>query len=209
MLIAFEGIDSSGKSTHATLLYHRILALGGDALLVAPASEDYPRICGQIKSITHDYSNRNMDTATELFLYLANLAQRYRELIQPALATSRVVIADRLIDSLFILSVKGRDMPPRFVQRLITFCTDACRPDLTVICDVPDVRRSFAGRASSQAMSRKESEPVEFHIRLASGYRDLATSRRRRFLVLDTQTKPQEENAEIVWRSFLSLGEHT
>ena len=83
LLITFEGIDGSGKSTQAALLYNRLKESGRSVhLLREPGGTN---IGEQIRSILLDTAHNDMSPATELFLYLVlkvlRIALNRRELI--------------------------------------------------------------------------------------------------------------------------------
>ena len=96
LLITFEGIDGSGKSTQAQRLNERLQAAGQDTLLVrepggTPLSE-------RVRSLLLE-PDLNVRPTAELLLFSAARAQLVAERIRPALEAGRIVICDRFYDS--------------------------------------------------------------------------------------------------------------
>jgi dTMP kinase len=83
VLIAFEGIEGSGKSTQAKLLHTFLQSQQlGCILTYEPGGTE---IGDEIRDILLDVNNKIMHRKTELLLYLASRAQHVYEKIMPAL----------------------------------------------------------------------------------------------------------------------------
>ncbi|XXF74882.1 dTMP kinase [Myxococcaceae bacterium GXIMD 01537] len=95
MLIVFEGIDGSGKTTLSNRVAE-VLRQGGlrvrhvreGGQLASPVSES-------LRRFTRDPANLALVPMTELLLYAAREAQLLEEVTRPALAHYDVVITDR------------------------------------------------------------------------------------------------------------------
>ena len=93
MLISFEGIDRSGKSTQASVLAEE---LGDRALFVREPGGT--RFSERVRGILKD-PELPMTAHAEALLFAAARADLVETVIKPALADGKVVIADRFIDS--------------------------------------------------------------------------------------------------------------
>ncbi|OQX18877.1 MAG: dTMP kinase [Desulfobulbaceae bacterium A2] len=91
-LIAFEGVDGTGKTTQIALLRER-LAASGQAPLVTREPTDGPH-GRRLRELFHDRA-RVGGAAEELELFLADRRQHVAEVIAPALAQERIVLTDR------------------------------------------------------------------------------------------------------------------
>jgi len=188
VLITFEGVEGSGKSTQALRLVNW---LRSRSLAVAYSREPGGTEIGErIRTILLDPACRNMDAWTELFLYLASRSQHVRELVRPALAQGRVVVLDRYLDSSVAYQGAGRELGARVVARLNKPATAALKPQLTFLFDLPvAVGRD---RKGDKALDRLEQERVQFHERVRAGYLQLARRAAGRFRILDG-TRPADE----------------
>jgi dTMP kinase len=194
VLITFEGVEGSGKSTQAERLAKRLAALGVSCLV---AREPGGTGIGEaIRSILLDPENKQMHGLAELFLYLASRNQLVREKVMPALAEGKVVVLDRFGDSSIAYQGYGRKLGEKLVARLNKLATADIRPNLSVLVDVPiEVGR---GRKASGLLDRLERERVEFHERVREGYLRVARRAPGRFKVVDG-TLSADELAELVF----------
>lgn len=193
LLISFEGVEGSGKSTQARLLYDRLKGAGYDCLL---SREPGGTPIGEaVRTILLDPASAGMHARTELFLYLASRCQHVYQLILPALAAGRIVIVDRFSDSSLAYQGAGRGLGLRPVARLNKLATAGRRPDLTLVFDVPvGVGRD---RKSAGVLDRLESERVEFHQRVRDAYLRIARRAPGRVKVLDGTMRPEELSVRV------------
>jgi dTMP kinase len=180
LLITFEGIDGSGKSTQATLLRDFLTESGYGATFVrepggTPVSE-------KIRRILLDRGNIGMSFRAELLLYLAARAEVVDKVIVPALAAGNVVIADRFYDSTYAYQIGGRLLPARVVRIVNKFAAESLVPDLTFLVDIP-VR--IARKRLQREKDRLEAEGIYFQQRVRDGFLELARAEPRRIRVLD------------------------
>jgi dTMP kinase len=188
VLITFEGVEGSGKSTQAERL-HKWLSEQGVACILS-REPGGTAIGEQVRDILLDPDNRAMDGLTELFLYLASRNQHVREKVRPALEKGMVVILDRYIDSSSAYQGFGRGLGARPVSRLNKLAIAGLRPHLTVLVDVPV--KVGQDRKEATSLDRLERERVEFHESVREGYLRIARRARGRFRVLDGR-RPAEE----------------
>ena len=107
MLIVFEGIDGSGKSTQAKMFADWLGTVKSEYVCRTsePGGTDIGR---QIRQILLSKQNDNMTPLTEALLYAADRAQHIEEYIAPLLNKGRTVVSDRLI-STFAYQAVGMD----------------------------------------------------------------------------------------------------
>ena len=133
-LITFEGIDGSGKTTQIEKLSARLAESG---IPVRVLREPGGTVIGEaIRRILLDKAHTGMCTETELLLFAAARAQLVREVILPDLEAGKWVICDRFLDSTAAYQGFGRqlDRTRSFLNRL---AVGTCRPDLTILLDLP------------------------------------------------------------------------
>jgi len=98
LFISFEGIDGSGKTTQATILRERLARLGRDVLYVREPGGT--PIGETIRSEL--LSGHVSDEKTKLFMFMAARSELVYQVILPALASGRIVIADRFTYSTLV-----------------------------------------------------------------------------------------------------------
>jgi len=170
LLIAFEGGEGAGKSTHLRRLTERLDRLGVAYLSVrepggTPAGE-------KIRQIVLD-PDTPICAETELLLYLASRAQFVRRVVRPALERGELVLADRFEMSTYAYQGVARGLGLERVRALNDFATGGLKPDGTVLLALdPGVAR---GRQHGEA-DRMERENEAFHRAVAEAYDGLAVS---------------------------------
>lgn len=168
--IVLEGVEGSGKSTQARRLGAWLENAGMPHLVTrepggTPVGEAVRRIVLHGDTVT---------ARTELLLMLAARATFVEQVVVPALAGGRIVIADRFELSTLAYQGYGRGLGVEEVRRLNRFATGGLAPDLTIVLDVPPelgaARRAHTGTAAD----RIERAGDEFHRRVGEAYRLLA-----------------------------------
>lgn len=186
--MAFEGGESSGKSTQARRLAERL----GAVLTREPGGTEVGAI---LRGLVLDSAIEGLDDRTEALLMAADRAQHMSEVVIPALDGGRDVVTDRSAYSTLAYQGFGRGLAS---EELRSICDWACYrrwPDLVVLLDLPvDVGRA---RATGDA-DRMEAAGVGFHQRVRDGYLTLAAEEPHRWLVVDAGASPDEVEAQIV-----------
>src|SRR5260370_29712285 len=143
MLVVFEGIDGSGKTT---LSNHLARALHSSGLKVAHTREagSYPsRVAESIRDLGRDANNLELGPTAELLLYAAREAQLLEEVTRPALRGCDVVVTDRFFYTVEVLARYGRGLAADQVLPLLQAARDGLEPDLVVLVDVdPAIARA-------------------------------------------------------------------
>jgi len=200
VLITFEGVEGSGKSTQADRLARRLEARGASCLVSREPGGT--RIGEAVRSILLNPQHKEMHGLTELLLYLASRNQHVREKVLPALEKGKVVILDRFGDSSLAYQGAGRELGEKLVSRLNKLATADLKPNLTVLVDVPV--KVGQGRKASGVLDRLERERVEFHERVRQGYLQVARRAPGRFKIIDG-TLPADELERLIFRHVEEL----
>ncbi len=202
MLITFEGIEGSGKSTQIRHLAERLHALGRPCVVTKePGGTD---IGGQIRAILLGPANTGLDPAAELFLYAADRRQHIRELIHPALQAGKTVICDRFHDSTTVYQGFSRSLDMELIHNLNRWVLGDIRPDMTFLLDLkPAVGLARAWHEVSRggrtkAETRFENEDLFFHQKVRQGYLELARQEPGRFVVVDAAADEHTVGAAIL-----------
>ncbi len=200
VFITLEGIEGSGKTTHARILADSLRAAGRDAIVT---HEPGGTRAGQaIRAIFLDPAV-SLELAAELLLVLADRAQHVREKLKPALAAGTIVISDRYADSTIAYQGYARGFDLGLLRELNRLATDGAMPDLTVVldCAVPTglarIRKRMSGGSSPRRPDRFEGEDAEFHARVRQGFLEIARSEPGRVAVVDSEQPLETVSAEI------------
>lgn len=201
MLITFEGLDYSGKSTQIALLADRLRAEHHQVLVLrepggTPVGE-------RIRAILLGTDSSGMTPVGEFLLFSASRAQLVENVIKPELAAGRVVICDRFYDSSTAYQGYGRGVSLEAIRAVNELAADRLIPDLTFFIDIPveEVERRI--RVRNEEKDRMESSGRAFYERVRAGYLQLA-GEKKRFRVLDGMKSIEEIHA-AVWQAVSTL----
>lgn len=175
-LVAFEGVDGSGKSTQA-----RILAGSAGAVLTfEPGATELGRA---LRRLLLDPDHPVPDARTEALLMAADRAQHVVEVVRPALDAGRFVVSDRFSGSTLAYQGYGRGLPIGQLRQLVGWAAAGVDPDLTVVVDVPlAVARRRVERMEADRLERLDED---FFSRVRDGYLELAEEDPVRWAVVD------------------------
>jgi dTMP kinase len=184
MLVTFEGIDSSGKSTQARILVDRLRRASRRPVHFIREPGGTP-VSERVRSILLDPSLPELGEVSELFLFAASRAQLVRETILPALLRGEYVVCDRFADSTVAYQGYGRGLDLETIGAINALATDRTNPDLTVLVDI-SVSESIARKQQAgTALDRMERSGREFYERVRKGYLSLAREHADRVLLID------------------------
>jgi len=198
LFITFEGIEGCGKSTQARLLRESLRSLRKDVLLTREPGG--PRISEEIRTILLNKEFTEMNRLTEVFLYMASRAQHTLEWIIPSLEKEQILICDRYYDSTYAYQGAAREIPENEIETINTIATTGLKPDVTYIIDVPaeiGLERLHNG-TKAEDIDRLESEDIDFHRRVRTGYLELAEKEPDRVVVIDGTKNIEEIHQDIM-----------
>lgn len=172
--IVLEGGEGVGKTTQAALLSAWMTERGIDHVL---AREPGGTPVGEvIREVVLGRTDLEMPAETELFLILAARAAFVRDVVRPALAEGKVVLADRFALSTLAYQGYGRGLDLDAVRRGIDLATGGLRPDLYLVLDIPAEEGARRQLKEGKERDRIESEGVSFMARIREAYLELAAS---------------------------------
>ena len=202
--LSIEGLDGSGKSTQIASLTENLESFGFEVIHSrepggCPTSE-------KIRNLLLDKGNTGMDDVTEALLFAAARAQHVREVIRPVIASGKVLLSDRFVDSSVAYQGGGRQLGVDRVLAINAPAVDGTLPCVTVYLDI-DCRTSLCRRMNASEPDRLEMEAESFHARVEEAYHDLIRRDPERFVVTDATRTPEEIANDVRERVLKKLME--
>ena len=199
IFITFEGPEGCGKTTQIALLAQRLREAGHDVVTTrepggTPTGEAIRGI------LQHDSAGEPICAAAETLLFEASRAQLVRHVIRPALDRGAIVICDRFADSTTAYQGYGRGFDIEALTELHTFALGGTWPHLTILLDMDaeaGLQRIRERGKGGAGLDRMERESLDFHHRVAHGYREMARHWPERFRRLDASLPPDEVAARV------------
>jgi dTMP kinase len=189
VLITFEGVEGSGKTTQMLGLARWLRRQGYQ---VEQTREPDGTDLGKAVRRLFEYEPQPL---AELFLFLAARQQNVAERIRPWLKRGRVVLSDRYADATVAYQGYGRGLDPEMIRELNVRATGGMLPDLTLLFDLdPAVGLRRIGRRRRDAFER---QALTFHRRVRRGYREIQRAEPKRVRVIDAAQPPDAVAADV------------
>ena len=192
--ITFEGTEGSGKTTQVEMLGEWLSARDPIVVREPGGTELGERIREVVL-----YAGLEIDAEAEMYLFMAARRKLIAEVIDPAIDSGKIVIADRYHDSTLAYQGGARGVPTSWPQ---TFP----RPDLTFLLEGPVEAGLGRHESAGKARDRMEQESLEFHRRVAAEYARLAEGEPGRYVRLDATGTREKIHLEVRERVERLLG---
>ena len=200
LFITFEGIEGCGKTTqigHLTSFFKK-----NQLPFLLTREPGGTKVGEKIRQILLSSDNGGIEPMAELFLYVADRIQHYRQVIAPALREGKVVLCDRFADATTVYQGFGRGLDLAWIEEIHARALENTKPDLTFLLDLPveaGLKRAWKRLKKDQSREdRFEKEAMDFHQRIREGYLTLARKEPARIIVLDGMKDEQTLHREIV-----------
>ena len=192
MLISFEGIDGSGKSTQIALLKEKLISQGRSVKVFRePGGND---VSEAIREMLLD-ADLDIHPVTELLLFSSARAQLMSEKVKPAL-DAEVVILDRFYDSTTAYQGYGRkSLPLDEISQINHIASLGMVPDHTIYMRLSI--EDSAERTAHMDKDRMERAGDTFFMDVIKGFDTLA-DQESRFVVIDATQSKKDIHQEIL-----------
>ena len=199
--IVFEGIEGSGKSYQAKILYKKLKKRFNKVILTRePGGTKGAEIIRKI--ILKDYFEKNkkikFDKYTDTLLYLAARNEHLKNKIVPAIKHKKIIICDRFIDSTFAYQVYGKKVSFNFINNIHKQILGKVKPDLTFILKVK--KNSFINRLRKRrSKNRYDNFPVGFYLKAQKAFLKISRNKKN-YIVLDSS-----ENTTVLQHQIFEI----
>ncbi|WP_287582576.1 dTMP kinase [Candidatus Borrarchaeum sp.] len=195
-LIAFEGIDGSGTSTHSRLLYEFLVEQGFSVILTRePTKGAVGRL---IKEALQDKFEIKQPEMFAL-LFAADRIQHVKEVIEPALKQGQIVITTRYIESSLAYQ-SAQELTREWIKAINK---GIVWPDITFILDI-------SPKDAMARLNRREKlesfENREFLSKVRDNF--LERAKEEEYSVIDTTQSIQKSQEIIQDISINFFGKH-
>jgi dTMP kinase len=192
VLITFEGVEGSGKTTQMLRL-ERWLHRRGHRV-ERTAEPDGTALGAGIRRLFE----LGPQPLTEVFLFMAARRQHVAEKIRPWLAQGRIVLCDRYTDATLAYQGYGRGVDRDLIRELNVRATGGVLPDLTLLFDLAPA--AGLRRIQGRKLDRFEREALAFHRRVRRGYLEILRAEPKRVRLIRAGRPPEVVAAEVTER---------
>ena len=195
LFITFEGIDGSGKSTQARLLFDTLKSAGESVIQTRePGGSTGAEI---IRSLLVSGDTDRWSAETEILLFTAARRDHLEKTIQPALDKNQIVICDRYVDSTRVYQGVARADLRQTVDDLHSIIIKK-EPDITFIIDTDPKKSLTRGLARNSGEDRFEEFGLEFQKSLRNGFCELSKTAESRCYLINGMRSIEEVSKDIM-----------
>lgn len=201
VLITFEGVEGSGKSTQMRRLERWLRREGYRPEITR--EPDGTALGAAVRRL-FERPGVKPQPLTEMFLFMAARQQHVIEKIGPWLRAGRVVLCDRYTDATVAYQGYGRGVDPELIREMNMHATGGLFPDLTLLFDL-DPSAGF-GRIGGRRLDHFEREKLAFHRRVRRGYLEIMRAEPKRVRRVDAAGGPAavEQQVRALVSEFLA-----
>ncbi len=197
LFLSFEGGEAAGKSVQAALLAENLGAAGRDVLLTRePGGTPFAE---RIRDVLLHAREVDLTPEAQALLFSAARSQHTRDVIRPALAAGKVVVADRYFDSTLAYQGYGLGADLEGLRAMTRFAVGSLVPHRTFLIDVPVAvtLSRLSARSEAARWDRFHGDDRAFYERVRDGYLRLAAAEPARFVVVDGDRPAEAVAADI------------
>jgi dTMP kinase len=199
VLITFEGVEGSGKTTQMARLGRWLRGQG--YCVERTAEPDGTALGAAIRRLFGRPGIRPSPLA-EVFLFMAARQQHVAEKIGPWLRAGRVVLCDRYTDATLAYQGYGRGVDADLIRELNLRATGGVLPELTLLFDLPP--EEGLRRIGRRRLDRFEREALAFHRRVRRGYLEIQRAEPKRVRLIRADRPVAAVAADVI----AVVGEH-
>jgi len=197
LFLSFEGGEAAGKSVQAARLAENLGAAGRDVLLTREPGGT--SLAERIRDVLLHAREVDLTPEAQALLFSAARAQHTRDVIRPALAAGKVVVADRYFDSTLAYQGYGLGADLAGLRAMTRFAVGSLVPHRTFLIDVPVAvtLSRLSARSGAARWDRFHGDDRAFYERVRDGYLRLAAAEPARFVVVDGDRAEEAVAADI------------
>jgi dTMP kinase len=190
VLITFEGVEGSGKTTQMARL-ERWLREQHGYKVERTREPDGTRVGAGVRRLFELHPR----PLAEMFLFMAARQQHVAEKLTPWLRAGRVVLCDRYTDATVAYQGYGRGVDLDLIREMNVRATGGVLPDLTLLFDLDP--RAGLTRIGARRLDHFEREALAFHRKVRRGYLEIARAEPKRVRLVDAGREPAAVTAEV------------
>lgn len=190
MLITFEGIDGSGKSTLIKQVGEYLKSKNLNTLITyEPYDEDIRNLIKSGKYLPK----------AELALFTADRVQHIENIILPALKDNMIVLCDRFIDSTIAYQFGGNGISPDVIKAMYKLLNYPIYPERTYYLDIPISEAMFRiSKRYSKEYDKYDCQSYEFYQNIQMGYKQAIREDPSRFCTIDANRSINKILSDII-----------
>jgi dTMP kinase len=198
--IVFEGIESSGKSTHALSLVKKLKSLKVPCVYLREPGGS--KEAESIRNFLLKNVNKKFDSLTDTLLYLAARNENYLNKIKP-FYKKKVIICDRFIDSTLAYQHYGLGVKKNIINFINKEIMGTTKVDYTFLMYL-NVDKSISRISDRKKLNRYDKFRKSFYRKVQSGFLKIYNKNRSKYTIVNSSRKI-ETNQRIIFNQVKKL----
>jgi dTMP kinase len=201
LIIAFEGIEGSGKSFHLKQVakYLKSKKIKFITLREPGGSKNAEKIR---KLILNNKSNFNKKT--DLLLYLASRSENVEKIIKKNYK-KKIILIDRFIDSTLAYQHYGMGINKSIINRLNDYLLEKIKVDFTFLNLVNMINLKLR-LSKRQNLNRYDNFKVSFYKKIQNGFIKITKKNRKKYLLINSNDSVNKNKKIILNKTNKLLG---
>jgi dTMP kinase len=197
LFVTFEGVEGAGKTTQLKLTeaWLQLLPYQVKPQVKTTREPGGTELGTGIRALL--LQGGEVSDRAELLLLMADRAHHVETVIKPSLAQGYIVLCDRYYDSTIAYQGYGRGMDLEQIEQINRIATNGLQPDLTLWFDLDVTVGLSRAKLVSGQPDRMERLDLDFHQRVAQGFRELAEQEHERIVRIDASQNPDQIQSQI------------
>ena len=191
-VIAFEGIEASGKSTNLTIAVNYLKKNKKKFIsLREPGGSNFSE---KIRKLLLDKKFK-LNRKTDLMLFFAARSENFEKLIEKNYK-KKIILIDRFTDSTIAYQHYGMNLDMKIVNLLNKFIIGNFKPDITFLSTV-NVKNLKSRLNKRLNLNRYDKFKLNFYNKVQKGYYKLS-KKNKNYIVIDSNKKKIKEVKKII-----------
>lgn len=174
LLIAFEGIDGSGKSTTLRAVEQQLTKADYSVVVTKePGGTEFGKLA---RSVVQQPGHK-LTAHAEFLLFAADRAEHRAKIVLPALSAGKIILCDRMADSSVAYQGYGRGLSIDMINTINSWVLEEVHPQLTCYFAIDCATARMRMKHRAQELSGFDQERESFFERVIAGYEQLYKDR--------------------------------
>ena len=201
LIIAFEGVEGSGKSFHLKQIakYLKSKKIKFITLREPGGSKNAEKIR---KLILNNKSNFNKKT--DLLLYLASRSENIEKIIKKNYQ-KKIILIDRFIDSTLAYQHYGMGINKSIINRLNNYLLGKIKIDFTFL-NLVNMRNLKLRLSKRQNLNRYDNFKIFFYKKIQNGFIKITKKNKKKYLLINSNDSINKNKKIILDKTNKLLG---
>ena len=198
--IVFEGIEGSGKSTHALFLIKKLKSIKVPCVYLREPGGT--KEAEDIRNFLLNNTNKTFDSLTDTLLYLAARNENFLKKIKP-FYKKKVIICDRFIDSTLAYQHYGQGVKKNVINFINKEITGTMKVDYTFLMYL-NVDKSISRISDRKKLNRYDKFKKSFYKKVQNGFISISNKNKSKYMIINS-SKKFETNQTIIFNQVKKL----